>query len=128
LRSRVATFAHGKIVATKSSFPVVTRHATERTRRSVMIERLRRAHVSSACLDPVTLVTTQPFRAIVFCMTETNTKRGRRLRCTCVTFHRVADAAGGNITTVRLRTWRVTAKTICVRVEACGYRQRDSST
>jgi len=124
----MTAFAYRKVVTTKSALAIVARHATEGAWRSMMVERLRRAHTPSARLDPVTLVTIQPLGSIVFRVTETNTKRGRRLRGASVTFHPMASATGGNIATIRLRTLRVTPEAVRMRIEACRYRERHSAT
>ena len=76
----------------------------------------------------MTLVTTQALGSIVLRMTETNPKRGCRLRCTSITFQPVARAARGNIAPVRLRTRCMTTKTVCVRIKSCRDRERDSTT
>jgi hypothetical protein len=57
----VTTRAHRKIVAAKSTLAVVARHTTERSSSSVMMKRLRRAYLTPARLDSMTLITVQPF-------------------------------------------------------------------
>jgi hypothetical protein len=93
-----------------------------------MVKWLRRTYSPPSCLDAVTLVASQSLGTIMFCMTETDTKRGRGLRRTSITFHLVARATSRDIATIRLRTRRVTAKTICVRIEPCWYGECDATT
>ena len=92
-----------------------------------MVERLRRAHTPQPRLDPVAFVTIQTLGSIVFSVTETNTKRGRRLRGASVTFHLMASATSGNIATIRLRTRCVTPEAVCMRIKPCRNRKRHST-
>jgi hypothetical protein len=80
----MTTLARGKVIAAKRPFSVVTRHATKRVWRRVMIEWLRRTHLKSlrdAGSQTMTLATTQSFILVVFRMTKSNSKRRRQFRC-----------------------------------------------
>ena len=83
----MAPCANRKVVTAKGSLPVVTRHATKRARRSVMIKRLRCADLSSryAGADLVTFTASQSFVLVVLRMTETDAERLGHLPGTHVT-------------------------------------------
>ena len=88
-----------------------------------MIEGLRRAHVP-ACLYPMTLVTGQTLRSIVFRVTETNPKRRGCLRSATVWSWFVTGTARRDVVATRLSARRVTPVTSGVRVEPGRDRQR----
>jgi len=77
----MATLAGGKVVTTKCSLAVVTRHAAGRAPRRVMVQRLGSRYTisrqSSAHL--MTIIASQAFVPIVFLVTESDFESRRHL-------------------------------------------------
>ena len=121
----MTTCAHGEVVAAKRALAVMTTHATESAGGRVVIERLRRGYFIRA--HAMAVVTVQAFVAIVLCVTEAELERARRLAGAHGTAELVTHTARRNVAITRLRLRTVTLKTVCVRVESDGDRQRHAA-
>ena len=69
----MTTFAYREVVAAERPLSVMTTHATKRAARGVMVQRLRRRHISSP--HAMTISATEP----VLRMTETDAEGTSRL-------------------------------------------------
>jgi len=95
----MTTLTIRKVITTKSSLAVMTRHTSERARSGVMIERLRRCYpILVVRTYAVTIVTTQTLVAVVLFMTEANLESPRRLTAATIWTSLVAQTTRGNVT------------------------------
>ena len=127
----MAPFANRKIVTAKRPFAVVAARAARTARRSVVVQRERRGHLSSLAetgSDLVTFDARQLLRRIMTRMTKPDAIRRDLFRSANETAELVTRRARRNVAPVRLRVRGVTAKTRRVRVQPSRNRQRDTAT
>jgi hypothetical protein len=126
----MASLADQEVIASESFLPVVTRHTTEGSWRSVVIKRQRRTDLKSLRYSrsyPVTFITTQSFLFVVLRMTEANPKGRSRLACSGITTRFMTKTARRNLLIARFSLRTVALITGDMRVEAGRNRHRHSA-
>lgn len=118
---RVAPLTSRKVIAAESPLAIVTRHTTERARRSVVIQRLRRGHLKSL-RDPsphtMAIIAIQSFTLVVLRVTEAHAKSRGHFRRTNATARFMTDSARRNLSLARLCARAVTLITGNMRIES----------
>jgi len=127
-RSAVTSLANYKIVAAERAFPVMTRHAALGPASRMMVQRLRRGHLSPLRHSRPHLMTFCTGELLMLPVVEADSKRLGHLRSARITAQLMTGAAGRNIAAVCLRAWRMAAITRRVRIESRGYRKGNAAT
>jgi hypothetical protein len=117
----VTALAVGEIVAAEGASVVVARPATLRAARAEVLREDWRSHLTAlprACADAVTRCAIQSLSRAVRRMREACAEGTTRCGRTRVAAERVADAAGGDVASARLRAGRVALEARRVRAES----------
>lgn len=119
--SVVTPLAKRKVIAAKSSFPVVARHATQGTACRMMIERFGRSHLSSLRHSRSNLMTLVAIYFLMVCVAEAYFECRCEFRRPSITSHLMTNSARRYIAAVRLRARSVATIASRVGVESRRY-------